>query len=543
MAYIYDPSQNIQQGLQQAASGVGNIFTQVIAQQQRDYNLAENAFQNIEALKKNLNIFGQKSITSKANDLLGKTSSAIMKNGKLDYSALGDIRQQVSEIGDLKQGYDVGAKEYERMLQLGVANKDNLVSFEKFYKDLSAKMGDENLVRNPQDLQKALADTYTNNLDATKIYGKGFLNANPYYKIEQDVTNPKTGALMRVQGELPRGWSIDPTTGRAVPPAPKTMVVNGQQVTMDYVDQELARIQATSPEQLVLMRKQAGFEGQNFSDKDLVKDYIDRVPMLSKSVQVKSQSEIRGQELEVEKLAFGVSKMEDMYNLDRQLKLSGIAENNAQRLKALSEIQKSIPTISDLSAYGINTNAQGKSVDFGAEVEIRASDPSNPNKTVPFKATGLRTLSNGKQELVGYASTGTIDEKTKQLVYGQQVSYYPYSKSATTSLSMAIKNLGKDKEGNIGQSIAIYNGIPVTKPQPKPAPSPTPKPTPAPSPAPKPTPKPAPAAATTLSISLMTRKYGEEMVNGRKLKDLSKDEQIKWGKSNIPGAANANFVN
>jgi hypothetical protein len=265
------------------------------------------------------------------------------------------------------------------------------------------------------------------------------------------------------------------------------MVVNGQQVTMDYVDQELARIQATSPEQLVLMRKQAGFEGQNFSDKDLVKDYIDRVPMLSKSVQVKSQSEIRGQELEVEKLAFGVSKMEDMYNLDRQLKLSGIAENNAQRLKALSEIQKSLPNISDLSAYGINTNPQGKSVDFGAEVKIRTADPSNPNKTVPFKATGLRTLANGKQELVGYASTGSIDQKTGELIYGQQVAYYPYSKSATTSLSMSIKNLGKDKENNIGQSIAIYNSIPVTKSQPKP--SPTPKPAPAP---PKPSPEPNP---------------------------------------------------
>jgi hypothetical protein len=327
MAYIYDPSQNIQQGLQQAASGVGNIFTQVIAQQQRDYNLAENAFQNIEALKKNLNIFGQKSITSKANDLLGKTSSAIMKNGKLDYSALGDIRQQVSEIGDLKQGYDVGAKEYERMLQLGVANKDNLVSFEKFYKDLSSKMGDENLVRNPQDLQKALADSYTNNLDATKIYGKGFLNANPYYKIEQDVTNPKTGALMRVQGELPRGWTIDPTTGRAVPPAPKTMVVNGQQVTMDYVDQELARIQATSPEQLVLMRKQAGFEGQNFSDKDLVKDYIDRVPMLSKSVQVKSKAETETEQYKAESARFATENQGLILKSDLNAKAASAASS------------------------------------------------------------------------------------------------------------------------------------------------------------------------------------------------------------------------
>lgn len=312
MAYTYDPSQNIQQGFQQAASGVGNIFTQVIAQQQRDYNLAENAFQNIEALKKNLNIFGQKSITSKANDLLGKTSSAIMKNGKLDYSALGDIRQQVSEIGDLKQGYDVGAKEYERMLQLGVANKDNLVSFEKFYKDLSAKMGDENLVKNPQDLQKALADTYTNNLDSFKMFGKSYLSSNPYQKIAQDVRDPKTGALMRVQGELPAGWTLD-AQGNKIPPAPKTTVINGQAVTMDYADQELARLQATSPDTLMLMRKQAGFAGQNLSDKDLVKMSIDKIPMTVQSTQVKSKEDIMGQELQVKKLAFDVENQDELF--------------------------------------------------------------------------------------------------------------------------------------------------------------------------------------------------------------------------------------
>jgi hypothetical protein len=246
------------------------------------------------------------------------------------------------------------------MLQLGIANKDNLDSFEKFYKDLSAKMGDENLVKNPQDLQKALADSYTNNLDATKIYGKGFLNANPYYKIEQDVTNPKTGALMRVQGELPRGWSIDPTTGRAIPPAPKTMVVNGQQVTMDYVDQELARIQATSPEQLVLMRKQAGVAGQNVSDKDLVKDYIDRVPMLAKSVQVKSADEIKAQGLQVDKLAFDVENQGRVLNAELNSKAasaaSGFASAEASRASAgyynaQAEMLKGGATGSPVSMY------------------------------------------------------------------------------------------------------------------------------------------------------------------------------------------------
>ena len=326
MAYTYDPSQNIQQGFQQAASGVGNIFTQVIAQQQRDYNLAENAFQNIEALKKNLNIFGQKSITSKANDLLGKTSSAIMKNGKLDYSALGEIRQQVAEIGDLKQGYDVGAKEYERMLQLGVANKDNLVSFEKFYKDLSAKMGDENLVKNPQDLQKALADTYTSNLDSFKMFGKSYLSSNPYQKISQDIKDPKTGALMRVQGELPAGWTLD-AQGNKIPPAPKTMVVNGQTVTMDYADQELARLQATSPEQLLLMRKQAGFAGQNLSDKEIVKASIDKIPMTVQSTQVKSKSEIETEQYKAESARFATEKQDIILKSDLNAKAASAASS------------------------------------------------------------------------------------------------------------------------------------------------------------------------------------------------------------------------
>jgi hypothetical protein len=418
MAYTYDPSQNIQQGLQQAASGVGNIFTQIIAQQQRDFNLAENAFQNIEALKKNLNIFGQKSITSKANDLLGKTSSAIMKNGKLDYSALGDIRQQVSEIGDLKQGYDVGAKEYERMLQLGIANKDNLVSFEKFYKDLSAKMGDENLVKNPQDLQKALADSYTNNLDATKIYGKGFLNANPYYKIEQDVTNPKTGALMRVQGELPRGWSIDPTTGRAIPPAPKTMVVNGQQVTMDYVDQELARIQATSPEQLVLMRKQAGSAGQNVSDKDLVKDYIDRVPMLAKSVQVKSKDDLRTEQARAtsaefeaatapQKLSAQLGQMRASTNLtNTQAALAG------EQLKMYQQPQ----TLTDYKKFGIQFDDNGARLNLGGSV---AFDLVKPDGTT-MKVGASEIYSKGGKKYLKYYVPNASKDLDEQIRTGFQ---------------------------------------------------------------------------------------------------------------------------
>jgi hypothetical protein len=465
--FVYNPAESIKQDFQQAGSGLGNIFAQVIQQQQRDYNLAENTFANIEALKKDLNMYGQKSITSKANTLLGNVSQAILANGKLDYNKLGEIRQAVSDIKDLKTGYDLGAREYERMLQLGLANKENLTSFEGFYKDLSAKMSDENLIKNPRDLQAALADTYTKSLDATKMFGKSYLTANPYQKFSQEAKDAK-GNMVRIQGELPAGWTID-ANGNKIPPKPVTIQnPDGTTSTVDYADQALMQIKASNPDALVAMRRQAGFAGENMSDKQLVEFYTSKIPMAAQVQQIASADELKAKAAQAEKLAFEASKVGEMYNLEKQLKLSAIAENNAQRLKALSEMQKSAPAITDLEAYGINRNSQGKSVDFGAEVEVRVADPSNPKKTVPFKATGLRTLANGRQELVGFPTTGKIDEKTNQIIYGQQVAYYPYSKSATTSLSMAIKNLGKDKEANIGQSIGIYNTIPVTQSQPQP---------------------------------------------------------------------------
>jgi hypothetical protein len=448
MAYTYDPSQNIQQGFQQAASGVGNIFTQVIAQQQRDYNLAENAFQNIEALKKNLNIFGQKSITSKANELLGKTSSAIMKNGKLDYSALGDIRQQVSEIGDLKQGYDVGAKEYERMLQLGVANKDNLLSFEKFYKDLSAKMGDENLVKNPQDLQKALADTYTNNLDSFKMFGKSYLSSNPYQKTARDIVDPKTGALMRVQAELPAGWSFG-AQGNIIPPAPKTMIVNGQQVTMDYADQELARLQATSPEQLVLMRKQAGFEGQNFSDKEIVKASIDKIPMTVQSTQVKAKEEIDAQRLQVKKLAFDVENQDELFASEMKSKRLRDRLTQAQINELNSKAGARVMSGGEGNVFNASFPAAKKGEKMVGDIKARATDlgglipmvvpTSQGNKNLNVKQVFYDENGNARVSYVEEIKAGTGNALYPNLTLPDGQSVNKASKSEKLSYALIPK--------------------------------------------------------------------------------------------------------
>jgi hypothetical protein len=454
--YIYNPAESIKQGFQQTQAGISNIFSQVIAQQQRDYTLAESAFQNIEALKKDVNIFGQKNITNKSNELLKKAGQSILSGGKLDYSMLGEIRQGISDIKDLKTGYDVGAKEYERMLQLGIANKDNLVSFEKFYKDLSSKMSDENLVKNPQDLQRAMADAYSNNLDSFKMYGKSFLSANPYQKIAKDITDPKTGALMRVQAELPSGFTID-AAGNKIPPKPKTMVVNGENVTMDYVDQELARLKSTNPDMLELMKKQAGFAGQTMSEKDLVKSFIDRIPTTTQATQVKSFDELRGQKASADLAEFKAQTAPEEFAMNKRLTQAQINKYNSREGTGGGGFNPQ--SLGDLS---INVNQQGKSASFGGEgIKIDVPAKAGSRQTVPFKATSVRTLANGKKEIIGYK----LDYEGK--VTGE-LSYIPFdnTKIIQGSLNSSIQRMDKNDKQFFQTQLSVFDrvGIPQKAP-------------------------------------------------------------------------------
>ncbi len=391
--YVYNPAESIRQDFQQAGSAVGNIFAQVIQQQQRDYALAENAFSNIEALKKDLNIYGQKSIASKANTLLGHASSAILQNGKLDYSKMGEIRQAVSDIKDLKTGYELGAKEYERMLQIGIANKDNLLSFEGFYKDLSEKMSDENLIKNPRDLQASLADTYTKNLDATKMFGKSFLAANPYRKIAYDVKDPKTGAMMRVEGELPVGWTVDPSTGKAMPPEAKVVTnPDGSQTTVDYADQTLAQLKATNPETLAAMRRQAGAAGENYTDKQLVEYYTTKVPMLARTQQLKSEAQLRGEESQADILETKAKYAERGEKADLNAKAASAAASWANAAytnakKDQEEVEMNYDPFADFIKVPIKGSSSGKPINLtkyaiGKDISLNVNGKQGVIKSV-----------------------------------------------------------------------------------------------------------------------------------------------------------------
>lgn len=290
--YIYNPGESIRRDFQQTQAGLGEIFTQIIQQQQKDYALAESTFANIEALKKDVNIYGQKSITDKANNLLSYTSNSILKDGKLDYSKIGEVRRAVSDIKDLKIGYDLAAKEYEKALQLGVGSKEDLLSFQKYYSDLGALMNNENLIKNPRDLQVAFSKTYTNNLNGSKKFVDVFKTVSPFAVIEKQITNSK-GGISDVKGEIPKDWNIDDTGKLSMPQFVTVANPDGTTKQIPYVSQVTAQINATDKTLIPLLREQNGSAVANMSDEQIVDFYLkNKINPGISSKETKSKSDI-----------------------------------------------------------------------------------------------------------------------------------------------------------------------------------------------------------------------------------------------------------
>jgi hypothetical protein len=290
--YTYDPSQQISKSFEKTSANIGNIFTGIIEQKQRDYKLAENSFQNIEALKKNLNVFGQREITNESNQLLKEASTAIYENGKLDYNKLGEIRQKISEISDLKQGYEIGAKAFEQGIAMGNANKDNLISYTKYYNDMLSKMSDKNLVKNPQDLQKAFQKTYTDNLNLDKIFQSTLTSIQPLESVTKEVTNKK-GDKIQISAKLPVGWSVDDSG--------KTIIPQGQaKATLDWLKQN-------NPDFLAQMKEKAGVGGDIAGEEGVVQYYLENMPVDRGMKTVATAEQLRAQELELKGKEFETS--------------------------------------------------------------------------------------------------------------------------------------------------------------------------------------------------------------------------------------------
>lgn len=288
--YIYNPAESIKQSFQQTQAGLGNIFTQIIAQQQRDYSLAENALNNAEALKKNLGIWGTKEITDGANNLLGQVSTAISKDGKLDYSKLGQVRQEISNLADLKNGYDTFGKQFDRLVQVGAANKENLTSFESFYKNLTGLAADKNLIANPNDLSKAMNNVLEDHIDTSKMGITAIKKNLPTVNLAGKYVDPKTKTEVTYSAEVFEGVTIG-ADGKPIRPTDPA-----------YYQALADKIKASDPMAFDAQRRKLGKIGlSDTSDADIVKSWFDSMPAAAvKPANVKTEREIRKEELGIQ---------------------------------------------------------------------------------------------------------------------------------------------------------------------------------------------------------------------------------------------------
>jgi hypothetical protein len=409
--YIYNPAESIRQDFQQAQSGLGNIFTQIIQQKQRDYTLAENTFANIEALKKDVNIYGQKSISSKANALLGNASQAILANGKLDYNKIGEIRQAVSDIKDLKTGYDLAAKEYEKALQLGVGSKDDLLSFQKYYSELGGIMSDENLIKNPRDLQVAFSKVYNSNLDGGKRFVNVFKTIAPYNPIEKQITNSK-GGITDIKGEIPKNWIIG-EDGRVS--MPKTITLTNPDGTtreVPYLAQVTAELKAKDPTLIPLLREQNKFAATDLSDEQIAEYYLMnqvKVGVSAKESRSKSQIDMDASKAKTEGIQ--AKYAEDVIKADLAAKRASTNANLSQA--AYYNTQRDL--LQNPGSDGYYYDEKGKPVlsfEKPPKIDLALKGSGNTQRVV---ASELFYDANGSPRLAYYVPKGgeSVDDLIK----------------------------------------------------------------------------------------------------------------------------------
>ncbi len=455
--FVYNPAESIKQDFQQTGSAMGNIFAQIIQQQKRDYDIAENAYANIEALKKDLNIYGQKSVTDKANALLGNVGSAILANGKLDYSKLGEVRRAVSDIKDLKTGYDLAAKEYEKRLQLGISTKEDFGSFEKFYTDMNKVMSNENLIKNPRDLQVAFSKVYTNNLDSNKKFIKTFTSISPLVPVEKEITNSKGGKTL-VKTQAPQLWEIG-ENGASMPEMIDNKNPDGTVTKVPYLKYITELIKGKDSTLIPLIREQNPAATANLSDEQIIDFNIrTQISLPSSIIEKKSAAGVKKEEAEAKIFESKAENQAEEFRLDRLKTLTTIEANRASIAKDLALAKKAngegFPAKS-LSDFGITKDG----FNFGDEVTVPVKNQKG--QTSYIKATKLKWSPDGKLMVEGVP--GKTDAMTNVFVPTGGVQLYPADENTLAAFKMAVNNMGPDKQMNITTGYALFNSLPRPK--------------------------------------------------------------------------------
>lgn len=275
--YLYDPTADINASSKAMNAGLGAAFAMVATQKQNEYKLAESLVQNIEALKEDVNIFGEKKVTQAANNLYKDMASVIKKNGSLDYGQVAVVKQKTKQIKQLKDKYEQGAEYFKTLTQEVAANKDNLATgVAATVKSIQDVLTSDSF-GNATDTVSAMRSAYEKNLDVMKLTDNFISSIRPKQKQEYEVFDNNKNQILTATNVY-KGFSANPITGKLIPPPDKEVIdpTTGQTTKVSWKDEAYAIAKQTNPQLIELIKRTAGGLGD---EKELFSSVLDNLPM------------------------------------------------------------------------------------------------------------------------------------------------------------------------------------------------------------------------------------------------------------------------
>lgn len=215
--YIHNRGQQIRADFAKANDGIAQGFQALIDDKQKSYDFIVKQNEDVELIKKDLNMYNNDVITRKSNELLKDTASAIKANGKVDFAKMGEIRRRTSELATAKRNSELSVKAADEVIKLMAQNAPNMKDVTGTYAKIMGSLKDENNLLSPKDAYVEAMKQYRDGIDYIKV-GQGRINEQLKMgtPIATSYVNSR-GDLVEVKGTIPPGYEFNKTTGTVVP--------------------------------------------------------------------------------------------------------------------------------------------------------------------------------------------------------------------------------------------------------------------------------------------------------------------------------------
>ena len=273
--FIYNPAEKIAGAFKESSASLGNAFATVLARRQHDYDVADHIFQNLEALKKDVNLFGREDVKKMVSTTMGEMASTISESGNLDYSKLGLVRNKISEIKDKKEYWESFADMREEKFKQLIADKDYLKSFANSVKAIDALALDKTIT-NAKDLATRMEDEVLGSYDPVLYLKKIRQSIRPDQKIGGYYKDAK-GYTIGYDGKLPTDFGYDATKKQITVPQDIPVVDPVTKVTknMSWSQRDVQALSAQNPEMMGILKKNiTGVAGAFNSDEDIYSHFF-----------------------------------------------------------------------------------------------------------------------------------------------------------------------------------------------------------------------------------------------------------------------------